>query len=192
MESFHITSSNPQPVEISIPSIMRITKMKYILFIVIPILLTGCKDELTSSKERLFSPEYITALSLKDINDFWQGDSIWQDDYNSFKDFEGYLDGIEYRSQNHKIISIHVFVSKVAALNAIEGYRSLISMMTVESENHEIIKERWWHGTGSPYLRIFVNKLNTLVFVFNTESTDENICIDTAVEILNRIESKSK
>jgi hypothetical protein len=171
---------------------MRITKMKYVLFIVIPILLISCKDELTSSKERLFSPEDIDALSLEDINDFGQGDSIWQDDYNFFKDFDGYLDGIEYISQYYKFISVHVFVSKGAALNAIEGYRSLISMMTVESGNHETFKERWWHGVSSPYLIIFVNKLNTVVFVSNTESTDENICINAAVEILNRIESKSK
>ena len=171
---------------------MKITEMKTIIFLVIPFMLAGCKDELTSSNEKLFNPEDIDALLLENLTDFWQGDSIWLDDYSLFKDFEGYLDGIEYRSKYNKFISVHVFESKEAALNAVEEYRSLIAMMTVESENHKIIKERWWHGVGSSYLIIFVNKLNTLVFVSNTESTDENICINTAVEILNRIENKSK
>ena len=163
--------------------------MKRIIFFVIPILLVSCKNGITSSEEILFNPENLSSLSLENITDFWQGDSIaFKSNTNYFfKIYEGFLEGIELRAAN-KFIEIDVFKSKEIALNAIEEFRSVISMYTIESNDHTIIKEKWWHMPNS-YLTIFVNKYNTFISIHYSLESDEEFTQNIAVEVMKRMES---
>lgn len=168
--------------------------MKKIMILVLLLFIANCKDDINSSKETLFDQEDIEKLSINNLSDFWNGDSIFTEKVMSYiiVHQEGFLKGEEYRSEEFKLISIMVFDSQQNAIKAMEEYRINISAATNEGESNDIIKEKWWYIIGSNYQSIFVNKYNTLVFVSNTHSEDKNISINTALEIMDRIEALSK
>ena len=112
--------------------------MKIIIFLLIPILLLSCKGQITSPKEKVFNPKDLDDLSLESIGNFWQGDSfeVSIDPIAHFTEYEGYLKGIELRSDK-KSIGVFVFNAKKTAIEAMEEFWFLISAMTHEGEKHE-------------------------------------------------------
>ena len=164
--------------------------MKGAIFCVILILLLSCKSEITSSKGIYFSPENLSSLALENINDFWQGDSIAFNSNSTyfFNYYDGFLEGIELRAKN-KFIKVDVFKSKEIALNAIEEFRNSISMYTIESNDHKIIKEKWWSMPNS-YFAVFVNKYNTIISIYYSPESEEEFTQNIAVEIIRRIGRK--
>lgn len=149
-----------------------------------------CSSPTSTDKPKFFNPANISQLQIEELNGFWSGDSFWAEKYpnNLFRNYTGYLEGKEFRSANNKFIAIHVFESKEIALAAIDYYRINISALTSESNDHTIIKEQWWYIAGPPYLTIFVNKLNTMIIISNYEAIDSNITIETAIDIMEKIE----
>jgi|SRR3989339_404382 len=168
--------------------------MKKIILFVILLLIASCKDDINSSKELLFNSENILKLSIDDLNTFWQEDSIWfsVNPTAFFENYEGFLKNSRYESETHKVIEINVFQSKQIAINAMEEFRTLISAITLEGDPKNYFGERWWYIQGSSFRSIWVNKYNTIIFVSNSSSEDDNITINTATEILGRIESLSE
>ncbi|MCB9247633.1 MAG: hypothetical protein H6613_03410 [Ignavibacteriales bacterium] len=164
-----------------------VMKMKNILFLLIILFVANCKDDVNSSEVTYFNPDDITKLSIESLDDFWQGDSIFIDDYVGAitESYEGFLDGLEYRSEN-KSIAIHVFNSKKIAIDAMNKNRQSMSAWTNDGDLNEYFNENWFH-VGDSYKTITVNKNNTVLYISNGYSEVENISINIAMEIINRI-----
>jgi len=162
--------------------------MKIIIFLLIPILLLSCKGQITSPKEKFFNPKDLDNLSLENIEYFWQGDTaeIWIDPIPNFNKNEGYLKGFELRG-DLKEIGVFVFKTQAIAISAFENYKELCSALINDGENNDLIKEKWWYIEGDPYYAIMINKYNTLVMLHNYYSY-ENVLMDTAIEIMRRID----
>lgn len=63
-------------------------------------------------------------------------------------------------------------------------------MYTIESSNHSIIQERWWHAPNS-FLTILVNKENTFIAVHYGLEREASFIQNIAAEIINRIAQRS-
>jgi hypothetical protein len=157
-------------------------------------LITNCKDEVNSSKVTFFNPENLSKLKIEDMDKFWRGDSIFVDDYLGyfFYEYDGYLNGVKNLNfSTHKIISVYVFKSREIAIEAIEEYRQIITTSTDEGDPNLYFNERWWYVIGS-YNSIIVNKYNTFIQISNSVSENDDVVIETANEIISRIEKLSR
>ena len=168
--------------------------MRLLKLFLIVLLFTSCKDDVNSSQEIIFHQDDISELSIQDLSEFWNGDSVYTEKIMEYilENYEGYLGGLGYRTENFKTISVNVFKSSEIAIEAMEYYRSNISAMSAEGDSNEIIKEKWWYVVGTNNKSIWVNKNNTILFVSNTLSDDENVSISTAAELISRVEALSK
>lgn len=121
------------------------------------------------------------------------GRCVWSLEYPPafFRTYEGFLKNSRYES-THKVVEINVFRSKQIAIDAMEEFRTLISAITIEGDEKNIFGEKWWYIQDSSYRSIWVNKYNTILFVSNSFSADNKIIVDTALEIINRIQSLTK
>ena len=166
--------------------------MKKLIIFIIFIGLFNCSKNPISPKEKFFNPKDLDNLSLENISNFWQGDSfeVWIDPIAHFTEYEGYLKGIELRSDK-KSIAVFVFNAKKTAIEAMEEFRFLISAMTYDGEKHELIKEKWWYIKGNPYYAIFINKWNTIIEIIHNYPSNENIIVSTALEVTERIDVMS-
>jgi len=169
--------------------------MKNVFIFAILVFITSCNDDLNSSKASYFNPENLEQLSIKGLDKFWRGDSIFIDDYKGyfFNEYDGYLDGLTYVTDStHKKISVYVFKSRDIAIKAMEEFRLVIVAPTYEGDPNLYFNEKWWYVAGTPYNSITVNKYNTLIQVFNSFSENDNLVIETTDEIISRIEKLSK
>ena len=166
--------------------------MKKIIIFIILIGLFNCNKNPISPIEKKFNPKDLDNLSLENISIFWQDDSfeVWIDPIAHFTVYEGYLKGIELRSDK-KCIGVFVFNGKKTAIEAMEEFRSLISAMTYVGEKHELIKEKWWYIKGNPYYAIYINEWNTIVEIIHNYPSNENIIVNTALEVTERIDVNS-
>lgn len=165
--------------------------MKYQIFIIILFVIVGCKNNSTNPEELFFNADQLNSLGLGYMDRLWQGEPISRNTTDWFLHSpEGYTDGLELSSESSRIF-ILVFESKEIALELTEEFLTTIAMYTEEKNDHSIIKERWWSQPNSNS-SIFVNKFNTLISLTHTLDVDSDFTQNIAVEIMNRIEEKSK
>ena len=165
--------------------------MKIYRFLIILLIIVGCENQSTNPDDLVFSIDQLDNLELENMDSLWKGEEIYKNNIDRFLDNnEGFKGGLELGSDN-TLIFIYVFESKETALQLAEEYLTTISMYTEESDDHTIIKERWWH---TPYSNntIFVNKLNTLLRLTHRLEADSNFTQNVALEIMDIIEQRSE
>jgi len=167
--------------------------MKKILLLFIFFLsLINCeKDSSVNTKEKFFDPQKLPLLSLEDVVNFWDNDSL---EYcsNYFEDYSGYQDGLNLRC-DEKGISVVVFVSQAKAIEAMERLINTVAFIIQPGTPNEILKGKWWFGDGIPNA-VFVNQWNTIVevYCYHTDYEEvETLLMETAAEIARRIDSLS-
>lgn len=166
------------------------------LFIIIAFLsLLNCEQFSLSHKEKFFDPQKLPLLSLEEVNDFWQDDSIKHiSDYMGaiFEDHSGFIEGVRYDGDK-KEIGVSVFKSQTVAMEAMELRRNNVAAIIKEGEKHELIKGKWWFTDNIPNA-VFANQWNTILEVsyYHPDYEQvETLLMETAAEIARRIDSLS-
>lgn len=180
---------------------MNNINFKNIIAVIIVIVLIlsnfSCKlfcDEDESHHKKIFNPADLSKLSLNDIDDFWDNDSIKRVlDFTEgaiFNTHPAYLGGIRYEGEKN-VITVTVFNSQVTSLEAMELRRNNVAAIINEGKKHDLLNGKWWF-IDPPGYTIFLNKLNTIIeliyIYYPTHAENETVLIQTAVEIAQRID----
>jgi len=165
------------------------------LFIMIFLLsLFNCEKNPISHKEKFFDPQKLPLLSLSEVKNFWQDDSIKQiSAYKGmFADHPGFLAGIRCRGDKKGVI-VYVFKSQADAIQAMEGRIKNVACVIQPGAGNEILKGKWWFSDCIPDI-VFVCQWNTIIEV-SCYSSDyaqvKALLMETAAEIAKRVDAKS-
>lgn len=143
---------------------IKINRIISIIIVLVLILSNfSCKlfcDENESHQKKSFNTADLSKLSLNDIDNFWDNDSIKRVlDFTEsaiFNTHPAYLGGIRYEGEN-KAISVTVFNSQVTSLEAMELRRNNVAAIINEGQKHDLLNGKWWFGDGISST-IFVNQ----------------------------------
>ncbi len=152
-----------------------------------------CNED-ESHQEKSFNPADLSKLSLNDIDNFWDNDSIKRvlnfTEGAIFNTHPAYLGGIRYEGEKN-VISVTVFNSQADAIEAMELRRNNVAAIIDEGGKHELISGKWWFCDTPPY-PIFLNKLNTIIeliyIYYPTYTENETVLIQIVIEIAQRID----
>jgi len=164
--------------------------MKKILFIITFLCLVNCKT-LLNPKEKFFDPKDLSKLSLENIVNFWEKDSLKYYS-NYFKNYLDYIGGVGLRDDK-KRVGVAVFVSGAKAIECMEGRINTVASVIKPGIHNEILKGTWWFTDGLSSC-VFANQWNTIIEVYYTEVDYEEVktlLIETASEIAKRVDSLS-
>jgi len=144
-----------------------------------------------NEEDKLFDHQKLSLLSLENIGDFWQDDSIQiiSSNQNDFKEHQGYLKSIKL-SSTKKSIAVSVFQSQNIAIEAMETLQKETANI-ITGKEHELISGKWWYIYWSSFYAIFINQWNTIIEVSYNHKSDEEVkdyIIKIALEIATRID----
>ncbi|MBN1997035.1 hypothetical protein JW935_05745 [candidate division KSB1 bacterium] len=178
------------------------------------------KDEspLEPEKEKLFSPDDLLNLNLKNITSFWGEDSVDRvSDYvtGHFDQRPDHLGSIRCSNNSGNYVEVSVFESQKIAIEAQEERTSDVAALIFSgdtrgkeyeeirdiywsSETGKKIKEKWWWGIyifGVQQRYFYINKWNTIIgvgyYYDNLSDSTRVLLEDTAIEIAKRVDALS-
>jgi hypothetical protein len=171
-------------------------KMKNLLVLITLLSFLSCQKNTSypDQKEKYFNPNDLSKLSLEDIVNFWENDSLISFS-NYFQYFTEYIGGIGLRDdKKSKSIGVAVFASQEKAIESMEGRINLVASVIKPGIPNEILKGKWWYADGLNSC-VFVNQWNIIIEVSYIQSEYEEVktlLIETAAEIASRADLLSQ
>jgi len=170
-------------------------KKTTILFAII--ILLGCNED-NSKNEYFFNPKELSKLELQNTNNFWGNDSIKRIlDFSEdaiFNTHPEYLGGSSYQGKKGSI-SVTVFTSQKASIEAMEYRRNNVASIIYEGKEKDSISEKWWYGQDFSNV-IFLNKFNTIIEIaynhYPSYPENKPVLILAANEIAEKIDELSE
>lgn len=171
--------------------------MRKLIVVSLFLLFISCETEnhVGNPRFRVFAPLDIESLELENINGFWDGDSaksISDESRGLFIHYDGFLGGKSFRGEA-KGIRVTVFKTQSDAIKAMENRIADVSCLILSGRSGKI-SNQWWYSDCIPKM-VFLNEKNTIieVYIYKEEFQEiENVLIDTAIEIQNRVEKLSR